>query len=185
MPNWCQNTLTLHHEDPAMLERAKAAFTNGKFFNEFIPCPQELIDTVSGYVPEQEALEAKQAANREKYGYSTWYEFNVSNWGTKWDVGGNDGLYSEESVHTIVFNFDSAWSPPIAAYERLMEQGFTVEAMYHESGMCFAGMWENGRDDYYEYSDKSSEQLAEFLPTELDDAFGISESVAEWEADQD
>ena len=39
MPNWCGNTLTLSHEDPDMIVRAKAAFAEGGFLNEFIPVP--------------------------------------------------------------------------------------------------------------------------------------------------
>jgi hypothetical protein len=53
--------------------------------------------------------------------------------------------------------------------------------MYYESGMAFAGVWEEGNDDYYEYGGLDSKGIAETLPAELDEAFGISESVAEWE----
>ena len=42
MPNWCSNTLTITHEDPTMIVRAKAAFANGEFLNEFIPVPEDL-----------------------------------------------------------------------------------------------------------------------------------------------
>ena len=181
MPNWCNNTVTLEHTDPAMIERAKTAFVKGEFLNEFIPCPQDLIDTVSGFVgEEQEALEAKQAANREKYGYSTWYEFNVANWGTKWDVGGGDGSYNDIEGG-LILSFDSAWSPPINAYARLLEQGFKIRAMYYEPGMAFAGVWEDGSDDYYEYGGMSADEIEADMPVELDEAFGISQAVSEWE----
>jgi hypothetical protein len=53
--------------------------------------------------------------------------------------------------------------------------------MYYEPGMAFAGVWDNGDDDYYEYSGLDSTGIAEALPVELDEAFGISESAAEWE----
>lgn len=186
MPNWCNNTLNIRHEDPAMIERAKAAFARGEFLNEFIPCPQDLIDTVSGFVgEEQEALEAKQEANRAKYGYPTWYEFNVANWGTKWDVGAGDGSTVDQDANGVVFNFDSAWAPPIAAYERLMEQGFEILAYYFEPGMAFAGKWEDGCDDYYEYGGMTSEQIADELPDDLDETFDISGQVAEWEAEDE
>jgi hypothetical protein len=55
--------------------------------------------------------------------------------------------------------------------------------MYYEPGMAFAGVWDNGVDDYYEYGGLDSKGIAETLPVELDEAFGISESVAEWEAE--
>jgi hypothetical protein len=79
--------------------------------------------------------------------------------------------------------FESAWSPPIGAYEKLTEQGFRIRAMYFEPGMAFAGVWDNGDDDYYEYGGMDSKEIADTLPAELDEAFCISESVAEWEAE--
>jgi len=83
-----------------------------------------------------------------------------------------------------MLTFDSAWAPPTGAYEKLEDLGFSIRAMYYEPGMCFAGIWENGNDDYYEYGDMSSEQIAEELPVELDEAFCISESVAEYEEEE-
>ena len=183
MPNWCNNTVTLEHTDPAMIERAKTAFAAGTFLNEFIPCPQALIDTVSGFVPEQEKLEAQQAANRERYGYSTWYDHNINKWGTKWDVGGGDGSL-QDIEGGVIITFDSAWSPPIAAYALLQEQGFEILAMYYEPGMCFAGRWYNGDDDYYDYGGMTADEIEDTLPPELDEAFGISQSVSEWEQEQ-
>jgi hypothetical protein len=55
--------------------------------------------------------------------------------------------------------------------------------MYFEPGMAFAGIWEDGIDDFYEYGGLDSAGIAEELPVELDEAFGISESAAEWEAE--
>ena len=90
MPNWCNNNLTLTHEDPAMIQRAYDALERGEFLNEFIPVPADLQIT-SGYLgsgDEQKELERKTAENREKYGYGNWYDYCVGEWGTKWDVGG-------------------------------------------------------------------------------------------------
>jgi len=180
MPNWCNNSVEIYHDDPAMIERVRTAFNGEGLLQEFIPVPQELRDTVSGFVPEQEALEAKQAANREKYGYSTWYDFCVHEWGTKWDIGA-DGNPAMDIPGGLMLGFESAWSPPIGAYEKLMEMGFRIRAMYYEPGMAFAGVWEDGQDDYYEYGGLDSKGIAETLPVELDEAFCISESVADWE----
>jgi hypothetical protein len=66
-----------------------------------------------------------------------------------------------------------------------MAMGFRITAMYYEPGMAFAGVWDNGDDDYYEYGSMDSKEIAETLPTELDEAFGISESAAEWEAENE
>ena len=182
MPNWCNNTVELYHEDPVMIERAREAFNKGALLNEFIPVPQALRDTVSGSMGEdkREAHEAQQKANREQYGYANWYDFCVNEWGTKWDIGA-DGYSADDIPGGLMLTFDSAWAPPVAAYDKLEALGFTIRAMYYEPGMAFAGVYEDGHDDYYDYGGLNSEQIAEELPVELDEAFCISESVAEWE----
>lgn len=186
MPNWCNNTVEIRHEDPAMLERVRTAFNNGALLAEFIPVPEELQITAgrTNNPDENQKIVDAEESNREKYGYSNWYDFCVSEWGTKWDVGG-DGCVPHDIDGGIMISFDSAWSPPIAAYEKLTEMGFEIRAFYHESGMCFAGIWEDGFDDYYEFSDMNSLEVADTLPEELDEMFCISEQMAEWEADNE
>ena len=186
MPNWCNNTVTLEHDDPAMIARAKASFADGRFLAEFIPVPKSL-QIVAGCAgshdsPEQIALVEAEENNIKAHGYKNWYDFCVNEWGTKWDVGGGDGSINDIEGGIIV-SFESAWSPPIGAYEKLHEMGFKILAMYYEPGMAFAGVWEDGIDDYYEYGGLDSAGIAEELPSALDEAFGISECVAEWEAE--
>ena len=186
MPNWCSNTVELYHDDPTMIERARKAFSDSKFLNEFVPLPDSL-QIVSGRCgaddnPEQIALEAAQKNNIDVHGYKDWYDFCVNEWGTKWDVGG-DGQEAQDIPGGLMLSFDSAWSPPVAAYDKLELLGFRIRAMYYEPGMGFAGIYEDGHDDYHEYGGLDSAGIAEALPVELDEAFGISESVAEWEAD--
>ena len=150
MPNWCNNSVVLKHNDPAMIERARNAFNGEGLLQEFIPVPQALRDTVSGSMGEdkREAHEAQQKANVEQYGYANWYDFCVNEWGTKWEIGA-DGNPAQDIPGGLMLGFDSAWSPPIAAYEKLLEMGFEIEAMYYEPGMAYAGVWDNGHDDYY------------------------------------
>lgn len=181
MPNWCNNTLELAHEDPAMLERARVAFNEGKLCNEFVPVPESL-HIVAGCVgdpDEQKKLEEDTARNREVHGYGNWYDYCVNEWGTKWDVGG-DGMTAELENGQLVMSFDSAWSPPVAFYEKMLDLGFEVRAYYYEGGMNFAGVWDNGDDDFYEL-EGSSEAVREQIPEALDEMFCISEGMAEWE----
>ena len=182
MPNWCNNSVEIYHTDPAMIERARKAFNGEGLLQEFIPVPQELRDTVSGSMGEdkREAHEAQQKANVEKYGYANWYDFCVNEWGTKWEIGA-DGNPAQDIPGGLMLGFESAWSPPIAAYEKLTDMGFRIRAMYYEPGMAYAGIWEDGSDDYYEYGGMNSDEIAEELPMDLDEAFGISHSVSEWE----
>jgi hypothetical protein len=184
MPNWCNNVIELTHEDPAMIERAKKAFVDGRFLEEFIPVPESL-QIVAGRVgsdeePDQKELERRTAENLETHGYGNWYDYCVNEWGTKWDVGG-DGIEPSVDGKTLTASFDSAWSPPCGAYEKLLGLGFTVRAYYYEGGMCYAGIWEDGQDDYYDLSGMDSAAVQEQLPTELDEMFCISEYMAEYE----
>ena len=179
MPNWCNNGVTLRHADPAMIDRV----IKGKegLLMEFLPTPQDLIDTVSGWMGEdkQAEHEAQQARNIAKYGFKDWYDWNVNNWGTKWDFA----LENIERVdaNTVSAAFDSAWAPPIGAYEKLMELGFEVTAYYYEPGMCFVGKWEDGCDDCIEYGGETSATVRDAIGAELDDYFGISEEMAQYE----
>ena len=179
MPNWCNNVVELAHEDPAMLERAKDALNRGEFLQEFIPVPEDLKITASPGTSD-EALKAQYESNVAKHGYANWYDYCVGEWGTKWDVGG-DGMTCEIEDGRISTSFDSAWSPPITAYEKLTDLGFSVRAYYYEGGMCFAGVWEDFNDDYYDLSGMDSEAVKAELPAVLDEMFCISEYMAEYE----
>jgi hypothetical protein len=187
MPNWCNNTLEITHSDPAMIERARSAFADGRLLDEFHPVPNDL-KIVAGRVgadddQAQKDLVAQEQANRTKYGYANWYDWCVNEWGTKWDVGGN-GYEAQDIPNGLIMTFDSAWAPPVRAMEQLVDLGFDVRLMYYEPGMAFCGVWENNDDDYYEIGGMSSGAIAAMLPTELDEAFGISEQVAEYEAEE-
>lgn len=47
--------------------------------------------------------------NLDNYGFSTWYDWSIDKWGTKWDTydGGSDGDYS--------CFFETAWTTPLPA----------------------------------------------------------------------
>jgi hypothetical protein len=187
MPNWCNNTLTLTHEDPAMITRAKEALDRGEFLQEFIPVPKDLSDTVSGYMgdgEEQAKLVAKTQANIEKYGYGNWYDFCVGEWGTKWDVGGDGQTDIHPDGKMLHTTFDSAWAPPINAYDKLVELGFGVNAMYYEGGMCYAGAYDEHGDQEISLEGMSADEIERDYPS-IDEAFGISESIREYEAENE
>jgi hypothetical protein len=46
--------------------------------------------------------DVKEFINKRKYGYGTWYDWNVANWGTKWNA------YDQCPPH----EFNTAWSNP-------------------------------------------------------------------------
>lgn len=186
MPNWCNNTLVLEHDDPAMIRRAKEALDRGEFLNEFIPVPEDLKIT-AGFLGDgdaQKELERQTKANVEKYGYGNWYDYCCGEWGTKWDVGGDGQSDIDPEGKTLFTSFDSAWSPPVNAYEKLEALGFRVNAMFYESGMAFAGTYEDGNCEDFSLEGMSADEIERDYP-ELDEAFGISESIREYEAENE
>ena len=188
MPNWCSNHITVRGSNQKDIQRLADAFDNGEFCGTVVPMPEEL-NITSGFLGDpvaQAELEAKSKANIEKYGYANWYDFNVANWGTKWEIGG-DGNTADREDDGLSFSavFDSAWSPPIAICEALVEQGFEVTLYYYEPGMGFCGKWEDGIDDCIEYGNEKSDTVRAVIGDELDDMFGISESMAEYEAENE
>jgi hypothetical protein len=107
-----------------------------------------------------------------------WYNWCVNNWGTKWDIGSDNG-----EVHglnpTIVDNeatmsFDSAWSPPIGLYKELVLRGFRVIASYFEPGMGYCGVWTDGDDLYTEYGNDKG-----LIPVQVWEDFGLEEFFEE------
>ena len=151
MPNWCMNKLTVSHANPDMVDRFEKAYNLGKVCNEFLPKPSNLGDG--------------------------WYDWCISNWGTKWDIGADIGTDKEERYglkatrvdNEVCCSFDSAWSPPLGLYDKLVELGYDVKASYWEPGMAFCGIWDNGADNYCEY------QTKDMIPVALWNEFGMEE----------
>ena len=145
MPNWCMNKLTVSHEDKVMIDKFEKAYRNDWTIETFYPTPRDPGD------PTMMMGEGKAMSKDDKPN-NNWYLWRLQNWGTKWDVGCQDGYGLEPTRvdNELSMTFDSAWSPPLGFYERLVVLGFDVQASYFEPGMSFAGIWHNGTDDSYE-----------------------------------
>lgn len=181
MPNWCANVVEFSHADPAMID--KVIKSSDGLLEAFIPCPKALTKTRKGYYPDKRKMRRlgrTQKRNLLRYGHSDWYSWRVANWGTKWDF---DFSVKEVVDNTnIIIAFDSAWSPPLEAYDTLRDLGFYIKAYYYEPGMAYAGIWEDGVDSTYEVL--SADQAENDLPPELDGMFAISEMLSEYESEE-
>jgi hypothetical protein len=157
-----------------MMAKFKNGLKNG-LMNEFIPIPTELAETTAQF-----GANVQEKLNIEKYGFASWYDFSIANWGTKWDV---DNVQFSEDNGVIHASYDTAWSPPMEFYDHLVNEGFSVKVMYYEPGMCFCGVYQDGNDDTYDLSNMDSDEVMDTIPTELDEAFAISEQMADYEAE--
>lgn len=184
MPNWCNNNVTISHTDSAKLEALASAVREGKFCNHVIPVPKALTETVAGHCGDgydQELNQFKMQLNQKYFGATDWYGFCTSRWGTKWDVDAYEGENVKVENGVLEFGFDSAWSPPIGIYEALVEDGFEVVAYYNEPGMAYVGKYDNGVDECYDYGGTDSTTVRDVIGDDLDEMYGISESMAEYE----
>ena len=157
MPNWCMNKLTVSHANPDMVDRFENAYNLGKACNEFLPLPEG----------------------------EDWYNWQINNWGTKWDIGADVGTEKEERYglkatrvdNEVSCSFDSAWSPPVGLYEKLVDLGYDVKATYWEPGMAYCGIWDNGTDNYCEYSTKDMIPVALWNEYDMQEFFKDDEEV--------
>lgn len=80
--------------------------------------------------------------NIRLYGHATWYEWCCENWGTKWNLNGDDDVQLERNSPThAILHFYTAWAPPVPVVSKLAEMFPMVEMRleYYEPGMGFAG----------------------------------------------
>lgn len=115
MPNWVKNKVRAKNAEDAkkliaMLVRKNKDGDEVTNFNGIIPMPQDLRETVAGYVGEEN--DKKCEANKEKYGFRDWCDFANAKWGTKWD---NRSV----SFDGDVIVFDTAWCIPSGVYEEI------------------------------------------------------------------
>ena len=77
----------------------------------------------------------KYISNLEKYGYDTWYNWCVHNWGTKW----NSYAYSRYAFDKSVISFSTAWSAPFPVFEKLLQDNPDMSFMvyYADEDMGF------------------------------------------------
>ena len=198
MPNWCDNQLSITGPNSVIDKIEKIVKeekdTNG-LLNFFYPMPKALEGTEAGPPAKTKKEKLERARLQVEYGASNWYDWRTTNWSTKWEVcefyGVDRQYHSEqnEGESTISFGFSSAWAPPIGAYEMFLEKNeeCSLRAFYYEGGCDFMGEWNNGVDDCYAPSDyKSTDDFwQDGVGSTLDDVFNITESMAEYEAEQE
>ncbi len=175
MPNWCNNSFTITGNTESIRDLWESAQTadKGEFglLNAICPMPKELEGTTA---PSKDGED--------------WYQWRVNNWGTKWDVTdeGLEFIDNEDGTAMITGWFESAWAPPIAAYEQLADDfdSCVIECSYHEPGMDFAGFWSSEGGD--EYCDNLTEQCERpegdrsDLFNRLDEEYALVENYEMW-----
>ena len=193
MPNWCNNQVEISGPNKIIdqiqkiIEDSKDPKKDFQGLLEWMwPMPKDLRGT------QADGTERKDLV--KKHGHSDWYSWSNHNWGTKWDVhefyGDHFDRKDHEGTSTIYFGFDTAWAPPLNAFENWLANNddCSLKCTYYEPGCDFAGEWDNGDDQCIEISKSAPNGSQDkFWNTQLgknlDDYFGIVESMAQYEAD--
>ena len=94
MPNWVQNVVKIKSNDKVLLNSVKDFLSEGDNlfnFSKIIPMPEDEPD---------------------------WYNWNISNWGTKWNASDAElSVDSNDSVITYCYN--TAWAPALPVLVKL------------------------------------------------------------------
>jgi hypothetical protein len=125
MPNWVDNEIKINADEEFLQGFADRHIVDGKFdFSTIIPV--DISDD------EYHGTEVRKFANGEEYLVGgKWYDWNVANWGTKWNA-------CEPITDNLISNgylwFLTAWSPPIPVVEALVKMypNLTIEWYFRE-----------------------------------------------------
>ena len=133
------------------LERDKKAF------EQIVKADPDLVeldkaDKTSKPFDTQEAL---VQILQERKTSDDWYNWNVRNWGTKWEITEKASVFYEMPTDTgleICYRMESAWSPPAEALDHLARQypDITINLSSIDESDCFAyeAQWLDGNKFY-------------------------------------
>lgn len=137
MPNWVSNTISVTAESKtemdAFLDKAKGIESkirsegNEDFhFGAFVHPTDEDLPYYTGEIEEEkpegwdDLSSAEQLTHNLKFSGRGWYDWNITNWGTKWDACSS--YISKTDDLTASISFETAWSPPEPIFRAIVEQ---------------------------------------------------------------
>jgi hypothetical protein len=149
MPNWVYNGLTIEGKPDSvkqLMEQMNQPFVRvhdnwniktQQFEKQQVTYPNPVFAFWNIIKPtNMEAYDGPQPKNKDlaeamMFASDHWYDWNVRNWGTKWDVAVSSvdthpDTTVEDTVngenHVVHYNFQTAWSRPMPALLKLSEQ---------------------------------------------------------------
>jgi len=149
MPNWCRNRVTVFGKEEDISKISEIFSDKKSIFNRIIQSPDwKRLPNQKGEFPKLEQMKNPDGSVAwETYNFpdgkndDRWYHWNITNWGTKWDITKKQVEIEYEDSEQLEVSFDTAWSPPEPICERLREmfKDVNISWFYDEPGMEFAG----------------------------------------------
>ena len=150
MPNWCHNRVSFYSENEQAINKLYKIFTSENVFNQILPAPDwkntpndkgELPQTVEMKNSKGEVFTTVERFPDGRQD-DRWYDWNIANWGCKWEVG---DVECEGEENILECQFETPWSPPEQIFHALREMFEDVEIswFFDEPGMQVAGYLNN------------------------------------------
>lgn len=167
MPNWFYMTLEVNGKEEDILTFVRNVKGSKKYetegcdfdFNHFIPQPDNLF---------RDNLSTDKEKELKQQGIPDWYNWNVDNWGTKWnahceivDFNGGDA----------VFHLETAWADPRPVIHKMIE-------MYPNLSFIIEG--EEESQSYGIYIDSAKDFYGEEEPSYVDED---NNRAVHWDSD--
>jgi len=178
MPNWFYFSLEVEGKEKDVQEFVQNVKGSKEFdtegsnfdFNHFIPQPDNIF---------KDNLGEKERKECEEKGVPNWYDWNVTNWGTKWNA--NVDCEDGEGTNYHTFHISTAWAFPSPIIDVMLDKyshlSFQIEGeeesqsygvyIKHDNGNT---QWleeeglivdeQNGREIYYKEDKESFCHLA-------------------------
>ena len=147
MPNWCSNRVSFYSDDTSALEKLKNIFESDEPFNSLVPAPDwKNTPNDKGELPVlREMKDTEGRVIHTTYDFpdgkndDRWYDWNIINWGTKWEI--DKGSCDHLDENSFECEFETAWSPPEGIFYALRQLFPDVDVtwFYDEPGMMVAG----------------------------------------------
>ena len=168
MPNWCNNRLSVRGpkaDVQAFIEKAKSAERKTYGGEPSVLSFASLVPPNYDDPDYQNAKECHVESDGEHPNFN-WYNWQVNNWGTKWDVNPdeadveiNDDLGGDELE--AVYSFSTAWSAPIEFYDAITEMfpTLTFDAYGWEPGCSVWFQFFGSDGESKEYNHETIDQM--------------------------
>lgn len=177
MPNWCNNSVTIS----GPTETIKQLWDDAQTAHEY---------TITNEETGEKETKREFGLLNAIAPIGDWeYDTAVNAWGTKWDISdeGLEFIDNGDGTAEIAGWFDSAWAPPITAYEKFCDDmdNCDITASYFEPGMDFAGFWSTTDGDEFcedlhgEWQKPEDERSDLFK--RLDEEYDLSTQFEEWD----
>ncbi|ATZ17228.1 hypothetical protein ELUMI_v1c05040 [Williamsoniiplasma luminosum] len=160
MPNWCANRVTIIGSKKNLNQLIKDSTTSEGFFK------------FNCLIPINENINPDDKTNISQV------EHQIDMWGTKWDLDDEEHLQLSlfeidsdkdlETIESISFGFETAWTPPTPIYSLMREKynlhivASAVDEAENFIATYLDGQWTGHEDDWNKYYDQ-------ICPKPLDD----------------